>query len=355
MLRFYTDPVTFRNIAPPLPPLPRRAALARVLHFLPMPMEKWVSAMKLTMILLIPILPVVPYAMQSPPRVEFTIPSAETPESSRSSPTAPVDGSRRAPSPFTEREIRERSSRWEILKLETAGWSLLMSDRFAIRSDGPSDEIRAAAVYLEEFHALHRRRLGGDSSDLRFSVRMFRRERDFRIYAQCRGVPEAESFYDPSGAEVVVRLTEPADRDRLARSLMHEFSHQYLHRVFGLTRPIWFAEGLAEYFTHFSISPGGLVPGADAPSHRDRLRGALLDRRRIPLRRLLGMDREEFYAGDIHLAYAEAWSFVRWLASRREDVHADALGALARGAAVGDLVDLRTAEEEWRKSLESYP
>jgi len=316
------------------------------LHPSPIQMDKWVALMKLILILLVPILPVTPFALRTHPEIPVRMPTPEAPKSSRSSSLAPVDGSRRAPSPFTEREIRRRSEKWEVLRLEIPGWVLLMTDSFAIRSDGPPAELRAAGVYLEEAHRLHREMLGGDSSDLRFSVRVFRQEKDFRIYAQCRGVPEAASFYDPGGAEVVVPYS--GNRNGLVCALMHEFCHQYLHRVFGVTRPIWLTEGLAEYFTFYSVGIGRLVPGADSPAHRERLRAARKDGTLIPLRRLIAMSREEFYSGNVLLAYAEAWALIRVLLSKRGDVHADPIGALLRGGSLGDLQSL---DEEWSQSM----
>lgn len=302
--------------------------------------------MKIVVVLILPVVSFVPFAVLTPPRLGAAARAVTFPSSLHlgSSPRALVDGGRRAPSPFTERAIRERSKGWELKHLETPGWRLLMTDTFALRGDLLLEDLRAAGVYLEEFLKTHKAVLGGDTSDIRFSVHLFRDPREYRCYAKMRGVPTADSFYDPSTAEVVVYLDPERGREGLALALMHEFSHQYAHRVFERTGPIWFAEGLAEYFRHYAVVKGRVTPGADSDAHRARLREALDRGTLIPLRKLLAMDRERFYAGDVMLAYAEAWSFVRFLF----DADRESVGGLLSGTVDPDLVDL---EEAWMRTL----
>lgn len=307
--------------------------------------------MKFLAVFFLPIWPVLPYQLAGPTSWAMTMPTFEIQESSRSSPAAPADSNRRAPSLFESRAVRERARNWEALALETPGWKLLMTDSFAVRSDAPLEEIRLAGVYLEEFLKTHRRVLGGDPSGIRFSARMFRDERAFRIYAQCRGAPDAASFYDPSNSEVVIYLPMPKDRYVLGSALMHEFSHQYLHRVFDRLHPTWFVEGLAEYFGAYSVVNDRVEPGADVPGHRERLRQAWVGKRFIALAVLRSMDREAFYRKNGLLPYAEAWSFVRWLAQQGPPASPDLIGTLLRRGAVEDAISWEAAEQEWMRTL----
>ena len=45
----------------------------------------------------------------------------------------------------------------------------------------------------------------------------------------------------------------------LQKTLAHEFAHEYMDRVWKRTDPLWFAEGVAEYFANFAVRDGRLV------------------------------------------------------------------------------------------------
>jgi hypothetical protein len=142
------------------------------------------------------------------------------------------------------------------------------------------------------------------------------------------------------------------DQEALGRALMHEFSHQYLHRLFDLVGPLWFVEGMAEYFRSYSIEMGVVRPGAECSDHRERLRRAQKDGTFIPLSELVTLHRDAFYSSDSLLPYAEAWWLIRHILHPASDVHRDALVALLQGASLQEIMPLEEMEKEWLKSLE---
>ena len=246
-----------------------------------------------------------------------------------------------APSPFSARAIREVSRPWEWKNLETPGWKLLMTPSFAVRGDVSIDDLRTVGAMLEEFLRMAKTALGGDPTGLMFSARVFASLRDFRRYAARSGAANAESFYDPRSAELVLCLDGTPSPAWLRKTLAHEFGHEYMDRVWKRTEPLWFAEGVAEYFANFTVRDGRAQPGA--VDHR----GVLLLQidEPMPLAQFLKLDRDEMYGIRFAHHYAQAWSLVHYLFARE----ADTIDLLLRGAAVPRVEEL---EKGWRKHLE---
>jgi len=236
--------------------------------------------------------------------------------------------------------LREASRRWAWSSLEAPGWKLLQSDRFAVRGDAPLENLRECAACLEAFLAAMRRSLGGDLPDGRFNVRIFASGPDFRLYSTLAGAPNAESFYDPRTAEIVICLDPPRGPEWLRKTLAHELTHLYMDRVWGRTGPLWFAEGVAEYFSGFRVQEGRVCPGAvDAGSLR-RLR----EREPLPLADFLRLGREELYGSSFAFLHAQAWSFVHYLFARGDGL----VDLLMRG---GELEDVAALERGWKEHV----
>lgn len=253
--------------------------------------------------------------------------------------TAVVDGEK-DPSPFTARAVREASRGWEWKNLETPGWKLLMTPSFVVRGDVPITELRTVGAHLEEFLRMARTAIGGDDSGLMFSARVFAAARDFRRYAARSGAANAESFYDPRSAELVICLEGEPSPTWLQKTLAHEFAHEYMDRVWKRTDPLWFAEGVAEYFANFAVRGGRACPGAV-----DRRAVLLLQiDEPMPLAKFVKLGREEMYGLRFAHRYAQAWSFVHYLFSRDDGV----IDLLLRGAQPPNVEEL---EQGWRKHL----
>lgn len=248
------------------------------------------------------------------------------------------------PPPLSDGSVRKASRGWEWKALETPGWKLLMADHFVLRGDVPIDDLRAAGAYLEEFHRMLQRSIGGDSTDIMFSVRIFADPKEFRFYASMSGAANAESFYDPRSAELVMCLDRARGRTGFQKTLAHEFAHQYMDRVWKRTDPLWFAEGMAEYFAGFVLQDGQVRPGAPDREALRRLR----EGKPVPLKRFLKMDRDEMYGASFPLLYAQAWSLVHYLFSRNDGP----VDLLLRGGALEAIDEIEKSWLEHLKKLE---
>jgi hypothetical protein len=291
------------------------------------------------------LVPVVPYVSMELAAVG--VPAAAGFGQEGPGPASPCPGGAVGPadegglSPLSAKAVREASRRWEWKNLESPRWKILVADHVVIRGDVPVDGLRTAAAYLEEFRRMIKAAIGGDDAGLMFSARVFADPRDFRRYAALRGAANAESFYDPATSELVICLDRPGATEWLQRTLAHEFAHAYMDRVWKRTGPLWFAEGMAEYFAHFAVKGGRATPGTvDRP--------ALLLLRLgdpVPLGKFLRLERDEMYGPSFPTHYAQAWSLVHYLFARQDGL----VDLLLRG---GSLENVDELEKGWRDHLD---
>ena len=146
-------------------------------------------------------------------------------------------------------------------------------------------------------------------------------------------------------------------------TLMHETFHQWLH-VYVRDAPPWFNEGLAEYFGHCRIGRSsltyGLVPAMTGASRLANIRDALTGEGYYEpwqVKRLISADHAGFMSSHPGLNYAQAWSFVHYLASSSQG--RDRLRAYLQGLRAGDPqealnrrvfgdVPAKSLEADWR-------
>src|SRR6185295_6305793 len=291
------------------------------------------------------LLPLVPYAAfragETRPGPLFPAPDPAAPLPPPPFACVAASDGESPPSPFSARAVREASRGWEWKNLETPGWKLLMTPSFVVRGDVPIDDLRTVGAHLEEFLRMAHAALGGDDSGLMFSARVFSSARDFRRYATRSGAWNAESFYDPRSAELVICLDGDPTPAWLQKTLAHEFAHEYMDRVWKRTDPLWLAEGVAEYFANFVVRDGRAQPGAV-----DRRAVLLLQfDEPMPLEKFLRLGRDEMYGTLFARHYAQAWSFVHYLFTRNDGV----IDLLLRGAQPPNVEEL---EKGWRRHLQ---
>ena len=248
-----------------------------------------------------------------------------------------------SPSPFSRAAVRKASRGWKWERMKMPGWKVLVTDRFVLQGDVKIDRLREVGACLEEFLRMMEASIGGDTTDRVFSARVFADRSNFLRYAASRGAANAESFYDPRTAELVLCPDDERGSEWLRKTLAHEFTHAYMDRVWNCTGPLWFAEGMAEYFAGFGVRDGRARPG-------DVDRRALLLVRLTdptPLSRFLRMGREEMYGVAFPQHYAQAWSLVHYLFSRDDDV----VDLLLRGKSLENVGEIEAKWKEYVKAL----
>jgi hypothetical protein len=212
-------------------------------------------------------------------------------------------------------EIDRRSRDWTTKPVDPP-WRVLSTPNFSIRSDREGERIREIGVYLEEFNLMLRGTINGRPQEAPFMLRLFSDQRDFCVYATLCQAANALSFYDPRSGEMVMWTHEAMEMEKFQRLMAHEFTHAFMDKMWRRTEPLWFAEGMAEYFSTFEWREGSLTPGGVLPALLDLLRVGPL----MPLDRFTRLGRDEMYSSVFPLLYAQAWSIVHFLFTREPDV-----------------------------------
>jgi hypothetical protein len=172
------------------------------------------------------------------------------------------------------------------------------------------DDMRAVAVYALEFEDMLSRTIGGPPSDIPFRIRFYADQSHFRRVARLSGADNAMSYYNPQTRDIVMWFDKTISHEYLQELLAHEFTHAYGDIIHNCISPLWFAEGLAEYFQHFTWKGDHAEPGAMDEKMMLNLINAGGP---IPLERFITTPRDEMYGRDFQRLYAQAWTLVHYL------------------------------------------
>lgn len=151
-------------------------------------------------------------------------------------------------------------------------------------------------------------------NDNRIIVRLMATREEFeRFWSRRHSGSAPAAFFSPS-LNALVLYHDPTD-PWLRQTLFHEASHQYLNR-YSYETPVWFNEGLAEYFEGWWIPEAGDAETRPALFDLILVQNAMRDDAYLTPSQLAAMDRKTFQgfpenSGELHhyLHYATAWSF----------------------------------------------
>jgi len=240
--------------------------------------------------------------------------------------------------------IAERGRSWKPTPGVAPGWSVVTTASGVVIGDAHEDVLKEAGVYLGEYNRLLRDVIGDPSGPRGtpfFTVRVFRNKSDFCTFAACAGAANAESMYDPRTREVSV-WSNPAMEGWHERILGHELVHAYMDIVWRTTSPLWFAEGMAEFFSLSEWNGRRLVAGHINPE-AVRFLGNVHN-----VSQFLDAGRSQMYGSEWPIFYATAWSFVHYLFESSPDEVKSLLEAGGRGGA-----NLRKHQEAWREYVQN--
>ena len=239
----------------------------------------------------------------------------------------------------------EKEQGWHFSKSALSGWKILETQRFIIQSDAIKQNTLTVGFYLETFSELLCQFLTTHKDIEKRKVRYFKSERKFREFAKVKSIPTATAFYDPEEKEIVICDVGNVTDSTFISGIFHEATHQSLDEHFTKILPLWFSEGLAEYFSTAKFEDGGnygLKVGGSIQTHIKTLKDAITDRRAIPLKRLLKMDRNGFYGDDAKLAYAESWSLASFIIEKKVTSNSQWIDEVLNGG-----LELEGLEDEW--------
>ncbi len=204
------------------------------------------------------------------------------------------------------------------------------SPHYHVFSDIDIGTCRKAAKTLEEAYNVYQGTLKRVARDgRRFRVYLFRGRDGFVTYMKDLGALGAPVHMNVAGvySPLLKQLLiwNLPNREMMLRTVRHEGLHQYLDRFLPRI-PVWFNEGLAEYYEHAHRVGGRIYFGRPRRDYVEFLTG----QPPVPLADFLTLSPREFYRGGAR-NYAQAWALVHMLrhgSARWKDLFQDLLADL---------------------------
>lgn len=217
-------------------------------------------------------------------------------------------------------------------------WTSVKSKNFLLVGNADPVEIRKVAARLEQFREAFTRLLPIEhfDSSVPTTVMVFQSEAAYKPFEPLyEGKPAGVAGFFQSSPDVDY-ITLAVDR-RGARSADSLAFHEYVHLLVRnnfRNAPLWFNEGLAEYYSTFEIADGNRkVKLGKAIKYRVQ---TLRERELLPLSLLFAVDEKSahYYEPDKRSAfYAQSWALVHYLLSgARRPQLSTFLDLLAKGA-----------------------
>ena len=193
-------------------------------------------------------------------------------------------------------------------------WTSVRSKNFLMLGNASEKDIRQVGVRLEQFREVFSRLFTNFKIDspVPTTVIVFKNDesyRPFKLNANTSGYFQP----GPDVNYITLELTSEVNsqQDPFA-IILHEYTHLLVRNTSGNV-PTWFNEGLAEYYSNFSItSDQKVVVGRPIAGHVYLLR----EKKMLPLRTLFQVDQKSPYYNERDkqsIFYAESWALMHYL------------------------------------------
>jgi len=249
------------------------------------------------------------------------------------------------------------------------GWTRVQSKNFLIIGNASERDIRKVAAHLEQFREAFLRLLPvvHFDSSVPLTVIVFKDDEAYAPFEPLyNGQPAGVAGFFQSSPDVDY-ITLSVDRKqmrRLGALASHEYVHLLVRNSFN-NAPLWFNEGLAEYYSTFEISKGNkkVTLGSPVSTHVQTLR----ERELLPLEKLFNVDDSSPYYKEQdkrNIFYAQSWALVHYLLNGPRRIQLSTyLDLLSKGMAVTEAfrqafqTDFANLENDLRAYIRfnSYP
>jgi tetratricopeptide (TPR) repeat protein len=230
-------------------------------------------------------------------------------------------------------------------------WTSVRSKNFLLVGNAPEKEIRLVATRLEQFRYVFSQLFprANMASITPTTVVVFKSDSSYTPFKPLyNGKPQAVAGYFQPGTDVnYITLTPERQEERPFAVIFHEYSHQIINNNLS-DPPLWFNEGLAEYYSTFKVADGDreITLGAPVSSHVYLLRGQF-----TPLETLLRVNERSpaYHERDkTGVFYAESWALVHYLLQSNKGQRVQQLGRFSALLGAG-----RPLEESFREAFQT--
>src|SRR6185369_474229 len=196
-------------------------------------------------------------------------------------------------------------------------WVSVRTKNFLLIGNAGEKDIRKVGLKLEQFREVFTRLF----PKMRFNtpvpttVVVFKSDSS---YAPFKPGPNIAGYFQP-GPDVnyITLTTEVRGQQDPFSVIFHEYTHLLVENTFKEI-PLWFNEGLAEYYSTFSITDDQKITlGAPIGNHVFLLRESKM----LPLRTLLEVDHKSPYYNEKNkqgIFYAQSWALMHYLIIGKE-------------------------------------
>ena len=193
-------------------------------------------------------------------------------------------------------------------------WTSVRSQNFQLIGNASDKDIRLVANRLEQFRTVFALLFPALklNSPVATTVIVFKSDSSYKPF---KVNPNLAGYFQP-GEDVnyITLTTEKASEDQPFRTIFHEYVHLLVDNTIGASLPLWFNEGLAEYYSTFDITDENrkVILGELVTNHVLFLRETKL----LPLRTLFAVDYKSPYYNEgnkMNIFYAEAWMLTHYL------------------------------------------
>jgi len=196
-------------------------------------------------------------------------------------------------------------------------WVSVRTKNFTLLGNASEQEIRKVGLRLEQFREVFTLLFPRIkfNTPVPTTVIVFKNDSSYRPFK-----PNATTagYFQPGPDVNYITLTTEVRGEQDAYSVIfHEFTHLMVENTFP-DAPVWFNEGLAEYYSTFSISDDQkIVLGSPIANHVFLLR----DSKMLPLKTLFEVDHKSPHYNEKNkqsIFYAQSWALMHYLIVGKE-------------------------------------
>jgi tetratricopeptide (TPR) repeat protein len=193
-------------------------------------------------------------------------------------------------------------------------WTTVRSKNFTLVGNAAEKDIRQAANRLEQFRSVFGMLFPSVklNSPVPTTVIVFKSNGAYKPF---KVNPNVSGYFQPGEDVNYITLTsEKASEDQPFRTIFHEYVHLLVENTMGPAVPLWFNEGLAEYYSTFDVKDEDrrFILGDLVSNHVLYLR----DNKLLPLRTLFAVDYKSPYYNEgnkMNIFYSESWMLMHYL------------------------------------------
>jgi tetratricopeptide (TPR) repeat protein len=199
-------------------------------------------------------------------------------------------------------------------------WITVKSKNFHLIGNAGEKEVRLVATKLEQFRETFRMLFPGLKVDspTKTTVIVFKNDLTYRPFKPRRGDGKPDDgiagYFQPGEDVNYITLSTAGENVDTFGTIFHEYTHFMLDTSVGKGNvPVWFNEGMAEYYQTFKIAEDQKVTlGLLQDSHLRLLQQTKL----IPLKQFFEVDSYSLHSSGDHsrsIFYAQAWALIHYL------------------------------------------